>query len=387
MKERTLSPGSIRGIKTLSVVESAEALAPRVAELAELGERERHLPDELVASFRMAGLLTMGAPASLGGGQVAVDEMLRAVEAIARADAAAAWCAMIQSTSGVTGAYLAPEGAAEVFAGGDAILGGVYAPMGRAVRVDGGFRASGRWAFASGSRHCTWLVGGCLLEGMPPRGLLFRAAEVTIHDTWRVSGLAGTGSNDFEVADVFVPLARTTDLASERPLLDGALYKFPVFGLLALGIAAVALGTARGAIDDILELAGSKTPTGSRRKLAERPLVQFQVAQSEAILGSARAFVFDTVARCWTAADRGEELTLDHRARLRLAATHATTASAQVVDAMYNAGGGTSIYSTSPLQRRFRDIHAATQHVMVGPPTYELAGRILLGLESDTSVL
>ena len=371
----------------MSVVESAEALAPRVAELAELGESERHLPDELVASFRSAGLLSMCTPASLGGGEVPVAELIGAVEALARADAAAAWCAMIQSTSGVTGAYLQPEGAAEVFGGGDAVLGGVYAPLGRAVRVDGGFRASGRWAFASGSRHCTWLVGGCLLEGMPPRGLLFRAAEVTIHDTWQVSGLAGTGSNDFEVTDVFVPLQRTTDMANERPVIGGALYKFPVFGLLALGIAAVALGTARGAIDDLLELAGAKTPTGSRRRLAERPLVQLQVAEAEAILGSARALVVETVARCWTAAERGEELTLEHRARLRLAATHATIASAQVVDAMYNAGGGTSNYRSSPLQRRFRDIHAATQHVMVGPPTLELAGRILLGLEADASLL
>jgi indole-3-acetate monooxygenase len=359
-----------------------------VAELAELGERERQLPAELVEKFRSAGLFAMCAPASLGGGEVPLADVLTAVETIAVADAAAAWCAMIQSTSGVSGGYLEPEAAAEVFAeGGNTILGGVYAPLGRAAIVPGGYRVSGRWPFASGSGHCTWLIGGCLLEEGPPRLMLFPAAEVTIHDTWHVSGLAGTGSNDFEVRELFVPRARSLAIATEKPVASGPLYRFPVFGLLALGIAAVALGIARGAIDDVLELAGAKTPTGSRRKLAERPLVQLQLAQAEAGLGSARAYVFDSVGRAWAAAERGEDLTLAQRARLRLAATSATLACAQVVDAMYGAGGGTSIYQTSPLQRRFRDVHAATQHVMVGLPTYELAGRVLLGLETDTSVL
>lgn len=370
------------------MVEAAEALAPRVAELAELGERERRLPAELVAKFRSAGLLAMCAPASLGGGEVPLADTLAAIETIAVADAAAAWCAMIQSTSGVTGGYLEPDGAAEVFAErGDTVLGGVYAPLGRAADAPGGYRVSGRWPFASGSGHCTWLIGGCLVEAGPARLMLFPAAEVAIHDTWHVSGLAGTGSNDIEVRDVFVPRARTVAVATEQPLASGPLYRFPVFGLLALGIAAVALGIARGAIEDMLDLAGAKTPTGSRRKLAERPLVQLQLAQAEAGLGSARAYVFDSVAHAWAAAERGEVLTLAQRARLRLAATSATLACAEVVDAMYGAGGGTSIYQSSPLQRRFRDIHAATQHVMVGLPTYELAGRVLFGLETDTSVL
>ena len=149
----------------------------------------------------------------------------------------------------------------------------------------------------------------------------------------------------------------------------------------------MALGIGRGAIADILELAGGKTPTGSRRKLAERPLVQMQVAQSEAMLAGARAFVFESVAEAWQTAAAGGDLTLGQRARLRLAATHATTTSAQVVDAMYTVGGGSSIYLSSSLQRRFRDVHAATQHVMVAQPTYELAGRVMLGLDTDTSVL
>jgi indole-3-acetate monooxygenase len=374
-------------IRTLSVIESAEALAPRLAELAELGEKGRRLPAELVEKFRAAGLFAMCAPASLGGGEVPVADILETIEALARADAAPAWCAMIQSSSSVLGGYLEPKVAAEIFGSGGAVLGGVYAPLGRATSVDGGYRVSGRWPFASGSQHCDWLCGGAMIEDRPPRLMLFPASEVTIHDTWHVSGLAGTGSNDIEVTDLFVPGGRSVELANDRPIEQGALYKFPVFGLLALGIAAVALGIGRGAIADILELAGGKTPTGSRRKLAERPLVQMQVAESEAMLAGARAFVFESVAEAWQTAAAGGELNLDQRARLRLAATHATTTSAQVVDAMYTVGGGSSIYLSSSLQRRFRDVHAATQHVMVAQPTYELAGRVMLGLDTDTSVL
>jgi alkylation response protein AidB-like acyl-CoA dehydrogenase len=373
-------------MRTASVVDGARALAPRVAELADQGERERRLPAELVAAFKDAGLFSMCVPEALGGGEVPVLELVEAVETIARADAAAGWCLMIQATSGTLGAYLDEATAAEVFGGDQAILGGVYAPMGRAVAAEGGYRVSGRWPFASGSSHCTWLVGGAMVEDGPPRMMLFPAAEVEILDTWHVSGLAGTGSNDIQVDDVFVPAARTVSLIGDKPRLDRPLYKFPVFGLLALGIAAVALGTARGAVDDLLQLAGAKTPTGSRRRLAERPHTQAQLAMAEAGLASARQFVRYAVGGSWEAA-QGGDLNLGQRARLRLAATHATTVAAHVVDVMYTLGGGSSIYLKSPLQRRFRDVHAATQHMMVGQPTYELAGRVLLGLDVDVSEL
>jgi indole-3-acetate monooxygenase len=367
-------------VRTASVVDAARTLAPRVAELAGQGERERRLPPELAAEFRAAGLFSMCVPLDLGGGEVPVLEMVEAVETIARADAASAWCVMIQATSGVLGAYLGEASAEEIFGAGDAVLGGVYAPLGRAVATGGGYRVSGRWPFASGSAHCTWLCGGATIEGAPPRLMLFPAAEVEILDTWHVSGLAGTGSNDIQVTDAFVPAGRSVSLAGDRPKRSGRLYRFPVFGFLALGIAAVALGTARGAVDDLLELAGAKTPTGSRRKLAERPHTQAQLAMAEANLAGARHFLRHAVADSWEAAETGD-LDLGHRARLRLAATHATAVSAQVVDVMYGLGGGSSIYLTSTLQRRFRDVHAATQHMMVGQPTYELAGRFLLGLE------
>jgi alkylation response protein AidB-like acyl-CoA dehydrogenase len=169
--------------------------------------------------------------------------------------------------------------------------------------------------------------------------------------------------------------------------VEHPIYLFPVFGLLALGIAAVALGIGRAAIDELVGLAGAKTPTGSVRKLGERPAVQAAIAQAEATLRSAGAFLYQTVEEVSVMARQSGAMSDERRALLRLAATHATTASARVVDAMYGAGGGTAIYQTSPLQRYFRDVHTATQHMMVAPPTLELAGKVLLGVPADTAAL
>src|SRR5262249_10543446 len=157
----------------------------------------------------------------------------------------------------------------------------------------------------------------------------------------------------------------------DEPLFDRPLYAFPPFGSLAIAIAAVALGIARGALDDLFELAGVKTPTLSTRKLAERANTQSGVARAEAELRAAGAGLLDAVERAWAAAQAGRGIPVELRAGLRITATHATEASARVVDVAYGLGGGSAIYDTSPLQRRFRDVHAATQHMLIGPSTWE----------------
>ena len=382
-----------------SPVGAARALYQRIVASADRIERDRRLPAELVDALAAGGLFRMCLPRAVGGGETEPALMLEAIEEVARADGSAGWCAMIGATSGVVAGYLSEEVAAEIV-GGDSrvVLGGVYAPMGRAAVADGGYRVSGRWAFASGCEHCTWLMGGCvvqddararLLPGGAPesRLMLFPAAEARVIDTWTVSGLRGTGSHDIAVTDLFVPAGRAVSLATDRPRAPGALYRFPVFGLLALGIAAVALGIARRAIDELATLAAAKTPTGSRRRLAERAAVQAEVAEAEALLRAARAFLREAVAEAWASARKDSELPIPLRAMLRLAATHATAGAARAVDLMYRAGGGSAVYADSPLQRCFRDVHVVTQHMMVAPPTWELAGRILLGVDVDTSML
>src|SRR5439155_19234269 len=381
-----------------TLLDAVRAIAPRIRAAADRIEHDRRVPLELVRALTEAGVFQMCVPRTCGGSEVEPAIMIAVLEAIAEADGPAGWSAMIGTTSGVAAAYLPADAAREIYGRADVVTGGVFASQGRAVVVDGGYRVTGRWPFASGCEHCAWLMGGSVVvqngaarllpNGMPDsRLMLFPATDARILDTWTVAGLRGTGSHDIAVDDLFVPAARSLSLITDRPRERGPLYAFPVFGLLALGIAAVALGIARRAIDELARVAAGKTPTGSRRVLAERSVVQAQVAEAEAGLGSARAFVFETVESAWQAAKAEGVLDVRRRALLRLSATHATLAAARTVDLMYHAGGGTAVYASSPLQRQFRDIHVVTQHMMVAPATLELVGRILLGLEADTSML
>src|SRR3954453_10295823 len=239
-------------------------LADRAAHFAAEAERDRRLPAQLVTEMADAGVFRLCVPRAAGGLEEHPTVLVETVEALARGDGAAGWCAAINATSGLLAGYLPEETAREAFGPPRAIAGGVFAPIGRATRVEGGFRGTGRWPFASGCIHCDWLMGGCLVEGEDPpvpRLMLAHADEVEIHDTWDSMGLRGTGSHDIEMRDVFVPAERSASLVADRPTARGRLYAFPVFGLLALAIGAVSLGIARGALDDVLALAGRRPPT------------------------------------------------------------------------------------------------------------------------------
>lgn len=389
---------SHRSVAAEAAVGAAEQLAELAAELAAEAEQARRLTPRLVDDITGAGLFRLCVPASVGGLEATAEELVRVVEALARGDGAAGWCVAIAATSGLIAGYLPNAGAREIYGSASAVSGGVFAPKGRASPVDGGFRVSGRWPFASGCEHCDWLMGGSIvLDGGAPRTLpngmpdvrlmLAPAGEVRIHDTWHVTGLRGTGSHDIEFDDLLVPAEHSVSVFSEQPRERGPLYAFPLFGLLALAIAGVALGIARGALDDLGGLAAGKTPTGSRRALGERATVQAETAQAEAALRAARALLYEAIDQAWSAAVANGQVSVQDRASLRLAATHATSASAAVVATAYRLGGGSAIYDSSPLQRRFRDAHVATQHMLVGPATWELTGRLLLGLETDTTQL
>jgi len=379
-------------------LDAARALAPLLATHSEEGERSRRLSRDVVEALVAGGFFRMLVPSSLGGAESDPATFVAAVEDLARGDAAAGWCIAACATSGMIAAYIDEAAARDVFGAGASVSGGVFAPRGTAQAESGTYLVTGRWAFASGIDHCDWLMGGCMVieegtrkmlaEGRPDiRLVLFPAAEVEVIDTWNVSGLRGTGSHDMQVHEVSVPAERTTSLLTDKPIEPGPLYAFPIFGLLALSIAGVTLGIARAALDDLVELAGGKTPTLSSRRLAERQATQAAVARSEAALRAARELLYAEIERGWAEARRNGEVSVSEKAALRLAATHATATAAGVVDAAYALGGGTSIYETSPLQRHFRDVHAATQHMLVGPQTWELTGRLLLGLPTEADQL
>ncbi len=378
-----------------SPLDAARSLYTTLSEASPRIEAERRLPPDIVAALKASRLFRLCVPERYSGLEASPATMVECISELARADGSAGWCVAIGATSGLLGGYLADADAKEVYASDpESVAGGVFAPKGKAVTEGESYRVRGRWAFASGIQHCSWLMGGCVVfeDGKPlmlPGGLpdsrlvVYPAAEAVVHDTWSVSGLCGTGSHDMEVTDVLVPRTRSVSLMSDRPRIESALYKFPVFGCLAIGIAAVSLGLARRAIDELVELAGGKTPAASRRTLAERGFVQMQIAEAEAAQRSARAFLLDTIGEIYEHASRGNDIELRQRALLRLAATHTVTLSKRAVDAMYDAGGGSSIYRTSPLQRCFRDVHTASQHMIISSSTLELAGRVLAGLETD----
>ncbi len=221
-------------------------------------------------------------------------------------------------------------------------------------------------------------------NGLPESVLvMFPADDVTIHDTWYTSGLCGTGSHDIEVADAFVPEGRWTVLGG-RPRIDAPLYRFPTLGLLALGVSAVAVGIAEHAVEAFVDLATAKTLTGSRRTLAERAGTQKDLARARAWLRAARAYTADAIGQAWNEAEREGRLALERKADLRLAASNNTWSAVEAVDLVYHLGGGSSVYETNVLQRCFRDVHVATQHIMVAQPTYEIVGKVMLGIDPRT---
>jgi alkylation response protein AidB-like acyl-CoA dehydrogenase len=378
-------------------IERARGFQAELRARADEIEQARRLPADLSRRFAAAGFYALCAPEVYGGLEKPPATTAAAVETLARADASAAWCVFIGATTGSALALLPPAAAREIFASPDTLLCGVFAPRGRADAEPGGFRANGRWAWGSGTENADWILGGCRLfrNGEPwlgekgaPRAhmLLAPAAEVTRLDTWHVSGLCGTGSTDFELRDVFVPEERAVGFLQPRPL-ERPLYAFPHFGLLGMGIAAVTLGIARSAIDELVALAAGKRPEGTSRTLAERPSTQSDVARAEALWRSARAFFYETLESAFAEACARGRIELAQRRDLRLATTHAVGACVEAVDLVYHLGGGTSVYRSSPLQRHFRDVHVASQHMMVGRGTLELTGRLLLGLDTDTAQL
>jgi len=347
----------------------------------------RCLPDELVAMLRDSGLLRAGAPAEVGGLELPPQVALRSAEELARGDASTGWCVSIGVTSTLLVAYLPSSSRDELFGDGSGLAAGVWAPRGKARSVDGGIVVSGRWAFCSGICHSDVMFAGCLVdEGSVPSVVALPKEDLQLLDNWHTLGLRGTGSHDTVADEVFVPADRVFSLF-DGPVVDRPLYRFPLFGFFALSVAAPALGNARAAIDDLVDLAGGKKGLGSSRTLAQRSATQAAVATAESALSAARALYYEAIGDAWQASQTGEPVPVELRNRLRLAATHAMRTSADVVRAMYDIAGGSANYDDSPLQRRFRDAFTATAHFQVNEASRELPGRILLGQHADASML
>jgi alkylation response protein AidB-like acyl-CoA dehydrogenase len=383
---------------TQSPLDAAKKLVPMIRSSADQIEADRELPRPLFEALADAGLFLLALPRAVGGAEIDLPTYVRVLEEIGKADASTGWV-VNQCTIFATYAARIPRDIARLIwiDTPRSVVANTPVPTARAIVVPGGYRVTGRQGFSSGCRHAAWLAARAhvfendqprLNDGAPEERYLFvPAAEAELLDTWHVRGMRGTGTHDFAVNDVFVPAERTV-LQASAPLLEtGPLYQIPRSLLFASGDAAVALGVARSCLATFSELAGAKTPRAMQATLRDQPMVQAAVGHSEAHLRSGRAFLVEAVREIWDEAMSTGTVTLDRRAALRLATTHAIRLAVDIVDTVYTAAGVTAIYEENLMQRHFQDIHVIGQHLQGRLSHCELVGKHSLGLKIDPTRL
>jgi indole-3-acetate monooxygenase len=386
MRPTTDTPG-------IDYVQRARESADELTAAADEIEHRRELPEPVVAALVERGFFRLLLPGSLGGAELLPASFVPVIEEIAKADASTAWCLNQASGCSMTAAYLEPAAAREIFGGPRGILAWGPGP-GKARVVDGGYRVTATFSFASGSHNASWL--GCHVpvveadgtprlnyDGSPViRTMLFPKSSAQITEIWHVIGLKGTGSDRFSVEDLFVPEKHTATRDARRE--EGLLYRFSSLQLYAAGFAGVALGIARSTLDAFVGLAHDKVPFRSGSTLRDNHLIQSQVAQAEARLCAARAFLLRSLDEITAEIERTGHITLDQRMDIRLASTFAIHQSLQVVDTAYHSAGSTAIFEENPFERRFRDIHTVSQQLQGRQEHFETVGQYLLGLEPDS---
>ena len=376
-----------RAAKRAALLAAVERIRGVVAAGAEEAERLRTLPPATVRALADSGLLALKVPASLGGAEADPVTQLEVLEALTHIDASAGWCLMVATTAvGLPAGFLPDEAIGKIFASGRTPLAAIAIfPSGTATPVDGGYRLSGRWPFASGVRHAEWLTAGAMVrrDAQDPGEraiVVIPAAAVEIHDNWRVAGLEGTGSSDFSVTDLFVPAAFAWNPATTQPRRGGALFRLGMPAFVAYEHVAFALGVARRALDAARELAESKRRgIVTTSPLAGRAAFQALLGESEIRLRMVRAGALELFEAAWASAGAGTTPAARQQAELRSTATHATETAVDIVTRVFRAAGGGALYRTGVLQRCLRDINAGAQHFMVSDSAYERLGQILLG--------
>jgi alkylation response protein AidB-like acyl-CoA dehydrogenase len=372
------------------LIERAQALAPLIAREADEIERTRRLTAPVVSALIENGLYRALLPQSLGGAEAPPEIFMRMLEEVAKADASTAWCLGQCSVCAITAAYLDPDAAREIFNVAPGIL--AWGAIAHAVHVvPGGYRATGRWDFASGSRQASWLgahvhiVEADGAKRLKPNGtpevrtILFPIERATMYDVWDVIGLSGTGTDSYSVDNLFIPEKFATlrdDPAALRE--QGTLYRLTTYTLFGLGFAAVSIGVARATLDAAVNLARGKESFGIKA-MRENNAVQGAIGRAEGNLRAARAYLYATADEVWRDLTRTGNLTEDQRLALRLASTWTIHQAASVVDAAYHMAGATAVFSANKFERRFRDMHAIAQQIQARDTHYEDAGKAILG--------
>jgi indole-3-acetate monooxygenase len=377
------------------LVERARALAPLIASEADEIERTRRLTPPVVSALIDNGLYKVLLPQSVGGAEAPLEVFMQMLEEVAKADASTAWCVGQCSVCAMTAAYLDPETAREMFAPPDGIL-AWGAIAGEVQVVPGGYRAHGRWNFASGSRQAKWLGSHVQVveadgsKRLKPtctpeiRTILFPITSATMYDVWDVIGLKGTGTDSYSVDNLFIP-DRFAALRDEPSAVreKGPLYLLTTNIVFAMGFASVSLGVARAILDAAIDLSRKKTPQGLKA-MTENNAVQGLIGRTEGNLRAARAYLFATAAQVWDNLVHGT-YSEEHRNMMRLASTWTIHQSAAVVDTAYHMAGATAVFRANGFERRFRDMHAIAQQIQGRDVHYEDVGRAILATDPDAA--
>lgn len=346
----------------------------------------RRMPADLAAEIAQLDAFRLLVPREFNGLEMTPSHAASVLSDVARVNASASWCVMIGATTGSLCGRMVSAGAREVFAGSGP-WGGTYAPMGRATAVPGGWELTGSWQWGSGSQNCEWLAGGAVCEDGVIRLCFLPASECEISENWDVLGLEGTGSHDWSCEAVVVPEERCIDIFGGEPTQGGPLYQFPLFGLLASGVAAVALGIGQASLAAFAESAARKSVGARGASLADRGTTQAEFARCSAAIGSAASYLHAVLESTWDSVAEGVAPTVGQRAEIRLAASHAVAETRAVVESLYTLSGGSAVRRDSPMRRHLADISVLTQHLMVGPSTFELVGRVGLGVRVNLAEL
>ena len=387
-------------VEAQPVVRAAKALQPMLRELKDEIEAEQRFPKSLVKQLLDAGLYRMVRPRSLGGLQADPLTYLRAVELLAEGCGSVGW--NLANNGIVTLVFLGmpDEGVEEIYAEGDIVGAGTAVPGGgTAVPVKGGYRVTGRWSFGSGSQEAAWMLGSFQIvddgkprtnaQGRPMfwRGVFRKEETETVPGSWNVAGLRGTGSFDWTVEDVFLPERRTVEhagipLDNQWSRWPGITYQLPTQCWVGPHHSAVITGIAKAGIDALIQLAGGKQPRGRPAGLlCDNPQVQDAIGRADAILNAGRAYRSAQIAELWNTLAKGEEISLEQRARCRLASTYAADCAREAMDLVYRWGGSTSFKRDSRLAECWRDLHTVGQTVTIAPEWYPIGGRVYLGLD------
>ncbi len=365
-----------------------DRVAPVVAEHRASFDQERRLPDAVFNALADAGLFRLWLPEGLGGPELSPLEFMTIVEAASALDGSVGW--LVGNGGGMSraGGYLPEATVRGWFSDPRAFVVAATGAVGAAEKVPGGYRLTGRWPFGSGAHHATHFMGLATKDAVgsdePPLCCYVPRRDVTIHDTWKVSGLRATGSCDFEMRDVFVPEQNTHAFIGSAPTQAGFIYRLPPLSIFAWTVSVVPLGIARGAMDAFIEISNRKTRMGTSALLRDREIVQSTFGRMETLHRAARALLIQAMNELAAAAEEDGVRLVQARALFRTACSHAAESAARIVDTLTTEMGAASIFETSPLERAARDVHAAVKHIAMTPNNYVVAGRLALGLDPGT---